>query len=225
MKDFEKEDTNIAFSQLSNRYKNLNTLIEKYPNTIENNDNAKNIIEKLVVTDLFVEKDILVLEKRADSLQSQAKALYWLVIAVFIFAAGIAIFRMFHDQTILEQEDHTVLWVNFIILTIKAFTVYGLLVLIGVTAWKHSKAKYDQAERLYARRRQNRQLRLFIHLKNGEITHQEFLEFLKFGKDENNAYEQIKAEAKAPLGNLVSDLLKTQASIIKALTPKERKES
>jgi hypothetical protein len=218
MKDFKTEDINIAFRQLNDRYDALKMLIDKYPKEIENN----NIKEKLVVTDLFVEKDILVLEKRANKLQSQAKALYIFMIITFCLAAGIAIFRMFSDQIILEQKDHTILWINFTIITIKAFTTYGLLVLIGATAWKQSKAKYDQAERLYAKRRQNRQLRLFIHLNDGKITHKEFLEFLEFAQGENNAYEQIKAEAKAPLGNLVSDLLKTQANIIKALTPKEK---
>jgi hypothetical protein len=76
-----------------------------------------------------------------------------------------------------------------------------------------------------SKRRQNRQLRLFVHLNDEKITHKEFLKFLKFGKEENNAYEQIKTDAKAPLGSLVSDLLKTQSSIIKALTSKEKKES
>ena len=174
--------------------------------------------------DLFIEKDIHVLEKRANSLQKQAVALYWLVIIVFCIAAGIAIYRMlFSDHTPLVQKDHTALWIDFTIGTIKGFTAYGLLVLIGVTAWKQSKAKYDQAERLYAKRRQNRQLRLYIHLSDGQIKYEEFLKFLKFAQNENNAFEQIKADAKAPLGNLINDLLKTQSDIIKVLSPKEKK--
>jgi hypothetical protein len=219
-KVYDAKDINLAFGQLYDRYDALANLIDKYPKEVKDD----NIKEKLIVTDLFVEKDILVLEQRANSLQKQAVALYWLVIIVFCIAAGIAIFRMFvSEQIILEQKDHTALWINFTIATIKAFTTYGLLVLIGVTAWKQSKAKYDQAERLYAKRRQNRQLRLFVHLNDGKIKHKEFLEFLKFAQNENNAFEQIKADAKAPLGNLISDLLKTQTNIIKALAPKEKK--
>jgi hypothetical protein len=218
--DFETEDIKIAYKHLFDRYRSLNHLIDIYPKAIKDDD----VKEKLVVTDLFIEKDIHVLEKRANSLQKQAVALYWLVIIVFCIAAGIAIYRMlFSDHTPLVQKDHTALWIDFTIGTIKGFTAYGLLVLIGVTAWKQSKAKYDQAERLYAKRRQNRQLRLYIHLSDGQIKYEEFLKFLKFAQNENNAFEQIKADAKAPLGNLINDLLKTQSDIIKVLSPKEKK--
>ena len=113
------------------------------------------------------------------------------------------------------------LWQDFIIHIIKSFTVYGLLILLGVVLWKHAKADYEQAERLYSKIRQNRQLRLYIHLNKAKIDNKEYLNFLQSAQDEKNAYEDIKVEAKAPLGSLISDLLKTQNDIIKSLTSRK----
>jgi len=228
---FETPDINKAYKQLSDRYAALNLLNMEYPENnnlkendkeikknIDQNSTNKNLKEKLVITDLFVEKDILVLEDRAKSLTNKATWLYRLTIFFLLLTALLAYSKM---DVPIQNIENIKIWQVFVIEIIKSFTTYGLLVLLAVTTWKHSKAKFDQAERLYAKRRQNRQLRLFVHLNEGKITHKEFLEFLEFGKDENNAYEQIKTDAKAPLGSVVSDLLKTQGSIIKALTPKE----
>jgi hypothetical protein len=219
------ETESIGIEEKSSENSNINS---------SNNSSKKHLIEKMVVTDLFVEKDIMMLENRAKALNRQATALYVLALALFFAAAfiallntvGISIIDILRYFNILFHSNPTMKYftdenLNFTILLIKSFTLYGLLILIGVTAWKHSKAKYDQAERLYAKRRQNRQLRLYVHLNDGKIKHKEYLEFLKFARDEENAYQQVKAEAKAPLGNLISDILKAQVDIIKAAKKKK----
>ena len=233
-KEFDTKDINMAHSQLVDRYESLTELLKQYPN-----DNKKDtsILEKLVVTDLFVEKDIIALEERADELQKQAKVLFKLSMGIILFTAFIALSNMFHvtdflihllglneySQDFSNSTDSIKLWQHFTIILIKSFTAYGLLILLSVVAWKHSKAKYDQAERLYTKRRQDRQLRLFIHLNEGKIKYKEFLDLLKFGQDKDNAYKNIAADAKAPLGSLASDLLKTQASVIKSLASSKKK--
>jgi predicted transcriptional regulator len=50
------------------------------------------------------------------------------------------------DEPISNIENIKI-WQVFVIEIIKSFTTYGLLVLLAVTTWKHSKAKFDQAER------------------------------------------------------------------------------
>jgi hypothetical protein len=100
---FETPDINKAYKQLSDRYAALNLLNMEYP---ENNDLAKddkeiknidqtttcnNLKEKLVITDLFVEKDILVLEDRAKSLTKKATWLYRLYYIFFSFNCIISI--------------------------------------------------------------------------------------------------------------------------------------
>ena len=203
------EDINSSHKRLLDRYKALENLIDNFPS----NSGLENIEkENLVVTDLFVEKDILMLEQRADKLQNQANTLFKLVISIFSITAMLAIYQM------LSYKPKLLEWEIMVVIFIKSFTAYGLLILVGATSWKHSKAKHDQAERLYAKRRHNRQLRIFLHLNKGTISQKDMLSFIKQGKDENNAFENIPAEAKAPWGNVISDLLKTQASIIKSLS-------
>ena len=184
--EFTSNEAENAHRQLLDRYNSLEELIQKYPNSDKRN---KKILEKLVVTDLFVEKDIMAIEKRANKLQMWAILLYIIAIGFFAFTACLSYINM--EETNFFKEVNSIndsikLWQYFIMTSMQSFTLYGLLILVGVTSWKHSKAKYDQAERLFSKRRQNRQLRLFIHLHDGKIKYKEFLNFLKFSQNENN---------------------------------------
>jgi len=206
--DIKNKDYEKTHSNLQDRYTILQSLLKSYPSSSTLDDAIK---EKLVVTDLFVERDIGMLQERADKLSKQATILFRLVVAIFIFAAIIATYQM------LTYDNEFINWGVVVVMFIKSFTVYGLLILTGTTAWKHSKAKLDQAERLYAKRRHNRQLRLYLYLNNGNIELENMMIILEQWKNENNAFENIVADAKAPWGNVISELLKTQAEIANAM--------
>jgi len=97
---------------------------------------------------------------------------------------------------------------------VKSFTFYGLMILLAATLWKLSKAFFDQSERLLSKRRIDRLLRLYIHLNDAKASTDDIKEILGFEK-EKNAFTDIKAEAKAPWGNIISDLLDTMKIVAK----------
>ena len=88
------------------------------------------------------------------------------------------------------------------------------MILLAATLWKLSKAFVDQSERLLSKRRIDRLLRLYIHLNDAKASTDDIKEILGFEK-EKNAFTDIKAEAKAPWGNIISDLLDTMKIVAK----------
>jgi len=214
--NFKGDDMTEACSRLRDRYTALQSLSEIFPNSSQINKEEK---EKISVTDLFIEKDIIMLENRADKLQRTGNNLFILVLLVFITAATISSYQMLF-MPITETD-----WVLILVGFLRSFTAYGLMILIGVTAWKHSKASHDQAERLYSKRRANRLFRLNIHLNKGSVDIKEMIELLSFNSTENNAHASIEANAKAPWGNVVSELISASVGIINATTNREKEEN
>lgn len=215
--------TKIEKSQqeVFDRHKAIKELYAKSPFqgvTGINELQAKN----LVLVDLFVQKDVRALEKRAFWFQIIGILLYLVTLSVFSLAVIISLDTLLNkerDKHIIDIKesfyliDWSVPIQNFII----SFTVYGLLILLGVTAWKHGKAYFDQAERLYAKRRTNRFLRLYIHLNHGKLTLDELVSILELA-DNKNAFTDIKAEAKAPWGNVINELIQSNTEIVKSMT-------
>lgn len=218
-----KEITKIK-KEIDDRYVAIEELKNKSP--------FGNKPELYALIDLFVEKDILVLNKRVNRLKVSASFYTTSVFIVFVLAVSIAYGQMFdstfdmstfewikNSQTTKYSNENIVLfWTSYIPVFVKSFTFYGLLILLGATLWKHAKANLDQAERLLSKRRANRLLRIFLHIKE-DINIDDFEKILSL-VDNKNAFTDIKAEAKAPWGNVISDLIKSQTEIIKSLSKK-----
>lgn len=177
--------------------------------------------KNLVLTDLFVQKDVSILEKRAKLFIMLGFFLYVIALVTFAFAAFVAFVKVMtkSSEHIINIKDsfYLVDWSVPVQGFIISFTFYGLLILLGVTAWKQAKAYFDQAERLYSKRRINRFLRLYIHINNAKMTLDEMKDILALSES-RNAFTDIKTEAKAPWGNVINDLIKSNTEIVKSMT-------
>jgi len=209
-------------------------LLERYGSIKELKDEFKNVSnlkeveqENLVVTDLFVEKDIQILSRRSDELKASGNFYFKISISFFIFGTFIAFGQMIHQ--IVSNNVGPLGWSELLQLTAKPFIAYGLLVLTAVALWKQSKAMLDQAERILEKRRANRVLRMFIYLHKGEIEIDELETILKWGTVDSNAFTAMVAEGKAPMGVLMSDLLahnnKLMSDIMKRNSSAENKQA
>lgn len=115
-----------------------------------------------------------------------------------------------------KPELETMMWLEFLNRFVKAFTFYGFLVLLAVSAWRVGKACLDQSERLYGKRHALRQGRLFIHLSNGKVSIEELETAFNWNVTQENAFSDISTDAKAPWGTVVTDALKTVPDMIRA---------
>ncbi|HLP48402.1 MAG TPA: hypothetical protein VK469_20850 [Candidatus Kapabacteria bacterium] len=106
-------------------------------------------------------------------------------------------------------------WQYLILAFTKAFTAYGMIVLIAVGLWRFGKAMLDQAERLLERRHALRQGRLFVHLSDGRLTIEELEKAFNWNMTQNNAFADIKTEAQAPWGVVLKELIRIMPEIIK----------
>ncbi len=214
----DEEDFVGATDRLKSRYEAIKN-VKDHASNYSNYEKSAN--ENLAVTDLFVEYDISFLTERADQHKRVGTILYFLGLGVFSLGAIIAFLHVFGHINPgglggLKSGD----CVGMIQAIIKSFTAYGLLVLTGVTLWKQSKAKLDQSERIYEKRRANRILRLYIHLKKGEIDIDEMEKILEWGTVNSNAFTSIQVAAQAPMGAALSDLLKNNNELIRTLKAK-----
>ncbi len=105
-------------------------------------------------------------------------------------------------------------WRTFLVYFAKGFTFFGLLVLLAVRSWHYGKAMMDQAERLRERRHALRQGRLFVHLKDGELTIDELKKVFTWNVSNGNAFANIPTEASAPWGGIFKDALTYLAGIL-----------
>lgn len=187
----------------------------KTNNVFEHLKGKNGVKKKLLTTDFFVENDISILTKRVNEHRYWGSIFFLLAITIFSFGVYIALSQMLGFNTLdinipikngflngFFMDDYVVLITSLF----KSFTVYGLLVLLGVTLWKQSKTQFDQSERIFEKRRADRILRLFIHLNDGKISLNEMHKILQWGTTSLNAFSSLTAEGKTPIGGLVSEV-------------------
>lgn len=100
---------------------------------------------------------------------------------------------------------HT-LWFNMASSFARSFTFYGFIVLAAVTLWRFGRAMLDQSERLHDRRHALRQGRLFVHLRDGQLSAEELAHAFAWNIQQPNAFANMPTEAKAPWGGAFADL-------------------
>ena len=96
----------------------------------------------------------------------------------------------------------------------KGFTLFGLLVLCSVFCLRYGRAMLDQAERLRERRHALRQGRLFVHLKDGDLTVEELEKAFSWNVSKGNAFGNMATEASAPWGAVFRDAMAYLAGIL-----------
>lgn len=205
---------------LNQRYEALSELNTTFKNEVASKGSSNS--EKIVLTDLYVEKDIGVQTERAKLYRLQGDWLFafsaFILFCAFVFASHqLMHWKLFVDlgvDVISEPKD----WKGLVYFSIKSITVYGIAVLLAVTLWRQGKAKLDQAERIFEKRRTNRVVRLFVHLNDGELTIDQLEKLLAWSNVESTAFSNIKADGKAPLAHLVGQLLKFNSELISQIS-------
>ncbi|MDQ7834934.1 MAG: hypothetical protein RDU24_06090 [Humidesulfovibrio sp.] len=99
---------------------------------------------------------------------------------------------------------------------IKAFTFYGLIVLIAVYCYRMSKALIDQSERIKDRRHALRQGRMFVHLNGGRLSIDEMEKAFNWNSNPDNAFSNINPDAQAPWGTVMKEMMQTLRETTKA---------
>ena len=112
---------------------------------------------------------------------------------------------------------HVPFWQYGLLAFTRAFTAYGMLVLIAVGLWRFGKAMLDQAERLMERRHALRQGRLFVHLNDGQLTIDQMDKAFNWNVSQTNAFAQLLTEAQAPWGTVAKETVRATPEIIKAV--------
>lgn len=185
----------------------------------------------LAVTDLFVEKAIAYLEDHADAYSKRGDQASRLALWVTIFGAVLALALMLLPMVL--SAATWVPWLRFLNIKqlppstgmtswdfaqsfTKAFTAYGMLVLVTVLFWRHGKANLDQAERLMERRHALRQGRLFVHLNDGKLTIDQMDKAFNWNYAQSNAFANMKDDAQAPWGAVTKELARSAAELVRA---------
>jgi hypothetical protein len=196
----------------------------------------------LATTDLFVEKAIAYLEVDYGKYIFNGRLLFFFGYASILTGIGLSIHQTLpfilgqsqppsHDnlmtiissipagwngdlkQIILYETNRA--WREVLSTFIRAFTLYGMLVLFAVGCWRLGKAMMDQAERLRERRHSLRQGRLFIHLNNGEVTVDDLEKAFDWNVSKGNAFANIPTEASAPWGGVIKEMIKAIPEIFR----------
>jgi len=116
-------------------------------------------------------------------------------------------------QALIEREL-SLSWRESLMSFLRAFTFYGLLVLIAVILKRFGKAHIDQSERLHSRRHALREGRLYLHLRKGEIESvEEFDKVFNWNATQENAFTDINTEAQSPWGNFSTNAMKTFSDV------------
>lgn len=214
LENLQNKDIADVYSKIHERYLIADLLVREFPKTSSYTDSEK---VDIVFATMSIAKDINILERRADTFKKEGKILFRYVQTIFLFAATLATYNMMSNTTTPTEP------LAIIIMFIKSFTAYGLLVLAAVTAWKHSKSKHDQAERLYSKRRtQANTMEILLYNNKGKLPLKEILKILEQGKNEKNSFSIEDANAKAPWGSAINDLIKTMATTITALSKNKK---
>ncbi|MEO5353124.1 MAG: hypothetical protein H7835_07935, partial [Magnetococcus sp. XQGC-1] len=98
---------------------------------------------------------------------------------------------------------------------VRAFTMYGMIVLTVVGFSRYGKAMLDQSERLFEKRHALRQGRLFVHLNSGELTIEELEKAFNWNQTQPNAFGEMPTDSSAPWGSVVNEVVKTSLNAMK----------
>jgi len=165
----------------------------------------------LAVTDLFVEKALAYLNRKAKIYSRQGFMLVTLALLSIAVAGCVALSNMDATEKFIEiAKDHKeaaiyVMGYSFM----KSFTFYGLIILFAVYAGRMGKALFDQAERMKDRRHALRQGRLFVHLNGGKLTIDELDRAFNWNTSQDNAFYHFNPEAQAPWGTMFKEMMLT----------------
>ncbi|MBF0437276.1 MAG: hypothetical protein HQL77_18190 [Magnetococcales bacterium] len=108
------------------------------------------------------------------------------------------------------------MWIDLVASFIRGFTMYGMIVLVSVGMWRFGRAMLDQAERLFEKRHALRQGRLFVHLNDGKLSIDEMEKAFNWNLSFKNAFGEMPADASAPWGNVINELVKIIPEIVKS---------
>lgn len=164
----------------------------------------------LAVTDLFVEKALTYLNRKAKIYSRQGFMLVTLALLSIAVAGCIALNNMNPIDAIRPILRHEELATHIMIIAFtKSFTFYGLIILFAVYAGRMGKALFDQAERMKDRRHALRQGRLFVHLNGGKLTIDELDKAFNWNTSQDNAFYHFNPEAQAPWGTMFKEMMLT----------------
>lgn len=222
----------LRHAQAEKVYQETYDLLKDCFNFKSSNEEYPRIAYALGVTDLFVEKALSYLEDHARPYRIWGH-LNFVGAAFFIFVgASIACFLMLspilerfsdhlpnelaHVQMLKDLSVHDALWSYTLMSFARAFTAYGMIVLIAVSFWRQGKALLDQAERVSEKCHALRQGRLFVHLKFGKpMSIEEFESAFNWNLSQENAFTTVPTEASAPWGTAFKALADSLALTLK----------
>lgn len=215
-----------SFSTIMNSVKNLfktNEYINKQSNHSkhkrqENISTDKRRLYKLVTTDLFVEKALSYLNRKARKYERYSALLFIFIISLFVLAIGCAFYSIHNtDFGNFDKKDIAVMWAQISIVFIKNFTFYGLIIIVMSFLYRMIRSLYDQAERIKDRRHALRQGRLYVHLKGGEVDIEEMKEAFNWNTTQPNAFSDFNPDAQAPFGALLKEAFTTIREGVKSI--------
>ncbi len=214
-----KNSTNIGLFNLQFTKTNTDetTISESYPTEsilkAEENDHIPPHTRayNLAVTDLFVEKALVYLNRKARLYSRQGFFLITVSFISIIAGAITAFISLKYPETsrLTLSNSTTLNWQHIITSFTKSFTFYGLIILIAVYAGRMGKALFDQAERMKDRRHALRQGRLYVHLNGGKLTIDELDKAFNWNTSQSNAFFHFNPEAQAPWGNMFKEMMIT----------------
>ena len=171
----------------------------------------------LAVTDLFVEKALAYLNRKARAYSRQGFLLFTISFITIITTTLFALFNFKFNDTAAGLPPNNDIINHYVFLqTIKGITFYGLAILIAVFTARMGKSLFDQSERIKDRRHSLRQGRLFVHLNGGMVTIEELERAFNWNSTQDNAFHQFNPEAQAPVGNLLKEMMTTLKEVTKA---------
>lgn len=191
-------------------------------NSIQLSKNSQNALHirqyNMAVTDLFVEKALSFLNRKARKYEYTAYLLFIIIFALGTFTVYNAYIGIKKSPFIdIVDEDISITWARITILFIKSFTFYGLLILAISYLYRMIKSLFDQAERIKDRRHALRQGRLYVHLKGGIVDLEEMKEAFNWNSTQPNAFSEFNPDAQAPWGNFSKEALKTIQEGLKSI--------
>lgn len=183
---------------------------------------------RLAVTDLFVEKALDYLEDQALHYRRLGYGANIVAVLAVITGAVIAAYQAGFLRTggllsYLEGHFFNPNWQYLVMSFTRAFTAYGMIVLIAVGLWRIGKAMLDQAERLMERRHALRQGRLFVHLNDGQLSIQNLEKAFNWNVSQSNAFANIPTHAQAPWGAVAKEIIGTIPDLVRAVNSKVNK--
>lgn len=164
----------------------------------------------LAVTDLFVEKALAYLNRKAKTYNRQGFLLFTLALIAITIATCFAFYSLQpHTPPAPTLSTESFPGERLTTSFIKSFTFYGLIITIAVYACRLGKSLFDQAERIKDKRHALRQGRLFVHLNGGKLTIEELDKAFNWNTSPENAFFHFNPEAQAPWGNMLKEMMIT----------------